>query len=424
MKLTPEVEKHFQELNDLVRGAVEGSKKAVDELRGEVEKHDEALSAVDQVRKDVEALGLDLRKFTKQRLAGLGRDADYGGGFASRTQAREFGLKVMAEVCGIKWAGKKLADEGIEVKAMTEADDAAGGFTLNPEEMGSLIRLVESYGVFRRNARMIPMGTDRSVWPKRTGGLTVYCPGEGQTITPSDITLAQIALTAKKWCTLTAISTELEEDSAVALAELIAQEIALAFSIQEDQCGFNGDGTSTYFGITGVLGHGSTTNQAAATADDTFAEACAWKYLTGAIGQVPTWAMPTARYYFHRSVFWQHVVGQIDSNGQPIVKFGPAAGQPGGAPLQLGAATPMLMGFPVELSEVLPTTADDAASTAFWCFGSLQMGWYFGQRGRPDVAQSREVYFASDQVAVRGRQRVDVQAADATSMVKTTTGSG
>jgi HK97 family phage major capsid protein len=113
------------------------------------------------------------------------------------------------------------------------------------------------------------------------------------------------------------------------------------------------------------------------------------------------------------------VVGQVDSSGQPIVKFVTAGGEGRGAPLQLGGATPLLLGFPVEITEVLPSST--AVSTAFWCFGSLYMSWMLGQRRGVEIAQSREVYFASDQVAIRGIERIDIVPGDATGMVKTTT---
>lgn len=423
MEATKELIKQVGELNELVRGATEGSDKAILELRGVVEGYDERLQATEQYRKDIDALSEDLRKFTKQVLARTfdGRRGNYRGNFADAEEARHFGLAILGHCCGMKSARDKLTEEGIEIKAMGEGTDVAGGFLAPEGPLGSIIRLVELYGVFRRNVLVVPMSRDRQPWPVRRGGLTVYCPGEGAAITASDVSIGQVALTAKKWCTLTAISSELEEDAAIAIAELIADEIAIAFAQKEDACGFVGDASSTYFGVMGVLNHGDTTNQACDSGDTTFANACKWKYLTGAIGLVPTWAMLRARYFFHRSVFWTNVVGQVDSSGQPIVKFITAGGEGRGAPLQLGGATPILIGFPVELVDSLPATSADAVSTACWSFGSLWRSWMLGQRRGVEVAQSREVYFASDQIGIRGAERIDIAPADASGMSKTTT---
>ncbi len=59
-------------------------------------------------------------------------------------------------------------------------------------------------------------------------------------------------LTAKKLMVLTKYSNELNEDAVLNIGDDLAGEIAYAFALKEDQCGFLGDGTSTYGGITGV----------------------------------------------------------------------------------------------------------------------------------------------------------------------------
>jgi hypothetical protein len=41
------------------------------------------------------------------------------------------------------------------------------------------------------------------------------------------------------------------EDAIISIADDLAEEIVYAFSLKEDQCGFIGDGTSTYGGIVG-----------------------------------------------------------------------------------------------------------------------------------------------------------------------------
>lgn len=417
-----DVNKSIADLNDLVRGATLDSKKAVEELTKRADAADKRLVALDQFEKDLKAFGENLQKFSREMVDRIGgaSDVTYRGAFPNRKAARSFGLAVFGVCVGKEWARKLAEDENIDLKAMTEGVDTAGGF-LSPEQAeASIIRLVEAYGVFRRNAMLMPMSRDTLTVPKRTGGLTVYCPGESAAITASDIAMTQVGLVAKKWATITAVSNELMEDAVVAIAELIAQEIALAFAIKEDLCGFIGDSSATYFHLVGVLKHAGTTNLACDSTDTTFAKSCAWKYLSGVIGNVPTWALPTARYYFHRSNFWQNVVGLVDATGNPIVRFG-ATIQPGGAPLQLGQATPLVLGFPVELTEALPAASATAVSTANWCFGSLRMGWFLGQRKGVEIAQDKSVYFASDQTAIRGLQRIDIKAAEATAMCKVTT---
>src|SRR5690349_3163075 len=51
---------------------------------------------------------------------------------------------------------------------------------------------------------------------------------------------------------LTKYSNELNEDAVLNIGDDLAGEIAYAFALKEDQCGFIGDGGSAYGGITGV----------------------------------------------------------------------------------------------------------------------------------------------------------------------------
>ena len=106
-----------------------------------------------------------------------------------------------------------LADNGIQVKAQNEGTNSAGGY-LVPEEMSSdIIDLREEYGVFRQHTRVHQMASDHTVIPRRSGGLTAYAVGESDSITESEKSWDQVALTAKKWATLTRYTSEVDEDA-------------------------------------------------------------------------------------------------------------------------------------------------------------------------------------------------------------------
>jgi HK97 family phage major capsid protein len=100
-------------------------------------------------------------------------------------------------------------------RAMSEGVNESGGF-LVPEEFGNdLIDLREIYGVFRRNAKMVPMSSDTRSDPRRTGGLTAYFEGEGDALTASDKAWDRVELTAKKLTVLARYSNELNEDAVI-----------------------------------------------------------------------------------------------------------------------------------------------------------------------------------------------------------------
>src|SRR5258707_6738265 len=57
---------------------------------------------------------------------------------------------------------------------------------------------------------------------------------------------------SRSWVSLCRGSAELFEDSAADLAEYLTTEFGYALALVEDDVGFNGDGTSTYSGISGL----------------------------------------------------------------------------------------------------------------------------------------------------------------------------
>src|SRR5262249_2207530 len=65
-------------------------------------------------------------------------------------------------------------------------------------------------------------------------------------------TFDSVGLTAKKLAGFVKCSSELLEDSVAGLAEFISQEAAYQIGKLEDNCCFNGDGTSTCGGIRGI----------------------------------------------------------------------------------------------------------------------------------------------------------------------------
>ena len=173
-------------------------------------------------------------------------------GKSADERAYRFGKWFKGAVVGDS-ASKAWCDQnGIQTKALSEGTNYLGGYLVPPEFSTDIIDLRETYGVARQVARVVPMSSDTLTIPRRTGGLTAYFVGEASTITDSNKTWDQVNLVAKKLAALTLWSSELNEDAMISIGDDLAGEIAYAFSQKEDECYFNGDGTSTYGGITGV----------------------------------------------------------------------------------------------------------------------------------------------------------------------------
>src|SRR5260221_124678 len=169
--------------------------------------------------------------------------------------------KQLAEICGnfLKAiTGNDAAkawciENGVGLtKATTESTNTAGGFLAPVDFDNSIISVVETFGAFRQGADIRPTGSDGQVRPRRTGGATANFVTEGAAIPESGLLLDAIESAQKKLGILLRSSSELFQDAAAILAAFLAFEIGYAFAGREDDCAFNGDGTSAFGGVTGL----------------------------------------------------------------------------------------------------------------------------------------------------------------------------
>lgn len=330
------------------------------------------------------------------------KDGQYKGCFVNAQHAKDFGMFVMSHVMG-----KDFAKAYCEEKAMQEGVNADGGALVPEQFVPTLITLIEKYGKFRPNAMVVPMGAEMVTWPKLDSDVTVYCPGEGGTITASDLGLSNVSLTPKKLCALVAVSSELEEDSAVALGEIVANSFARAYAKAEDQIGFLGDGTSTYWGFTGITGSLLGVSSSIASikglkvgSGNAYSELVLPDF-QAVCGKLPDYAADGAKWFMHQFFYWTVVLPlqQAQSSSVPTI----------GAPSDIsGKPIMQLCGYPVEFANVMPSV--EANSQICAILGDLRLGCYLGDRRQTRIEQSKDVYFTTDQVGIRATRRIAVNA--------------
>jgi len=318
-------------------------------------------------------------------------------GYENREEAFRAGCWFAASFLNHAKADQYCRDMGIQ-QAMSTGSGSTGGF-LVPEEMErAIIRLVETYGVFRASCRVMPMTSDTLTFPTRTAGVTSYYVGEVPTsITESSPTLRPNQLVAKVLAVRTLISRDLLEDAIIDVANWVTTEVALAFANAEDEAGFNGDGTSTYGGIVGcknALAAGSkytalTGNTAFSTLDLADFEAM--------VGKLPTYARANAAWYISNVGFYASMARLMHAaGGNTVVDLGR------GPVLQF-------MGHPVKLSQVMNSTTDAQTSTTGLCYlGDLAMTATLGNRRGIETQILRELYAATRQVGIITTQRFDI----------------
>jgi len=370
-----------------------------------------AQKTIEELKKANDAVAAQIKMLRSTRFASLKTpNGMYTGFWGDLETAKNFGMFILSEINGNKAAGSYLDGLGIErkrivgdkTKAMGEDVDTTGGILVPTEFIPNLILLIEKYGVYRRNTLEWPMSGAEAIAPKLSSGLTVYCPGAGVAPTPSDAAFRGVGLQAKKWITLTAIDSELDEDAAIAIGETVGFLIGQAFAQKEDAVGFLGDGTQAYFGHVGITGALRAVDATIGNikslvvgAGNAYSELTLANFET-LLGILPDYAdNGDAKWYAHR-YFYMTV----------MVKLALAAGGTSATEIIAGrgAREKTFLSYPVEYSSVMPKVEGDSQICSI--FGNLKLGSYMGDRRKLTIDQSKEVYFAEDQTGIRGTERV------------------
>lgn len=281
--------------------------------------------------------------------------------------------------------------------ALEETTDTLGGFTVPTPLSNQIIDLVEQWGVYRMNTRNITMTSETLAVPvlvdeivKGTKSGAIFYPGEGIAITPADRTFASVLLTAVKYAQLTLLSTELNEDSIISVIDLLVRDFARQFAYSEDLNAFIGDGGADYGGQTGIKAAilaGSTVT-AANAAGITLLD------FNSMAGKTPAYAGFSGKYYMNKQTWYEIVLPLLQAaNGTDMRQI-----EEGGRPI--------LNGDPVVITQVME---DPAAAAQVAVYGDLDLGSYMGTRRAVSIRTLTELYAASDQLAVIGTLRSNIQ---------------
>jgi len=318
--------------------------------------------------------------------------------FKSEQDAYDSGQYVLANLFGNKRAKAYCRDNGIKA-VMTGGDNTKGGF-LVPEPMESaIIELREQYGVFRQNSNVWPMSDSVTIVPKLAGEVTTYYVGENSAITASDATVQQIKLEAKKLASMTLVSSELNEDAVVSVAEMISRSVAYQFAVAEDSAGFLGDGTSTYGGIVGLAGALAAGSLVTATSNQTFS-ALTFANFESVVGSCKMWAGIQPKWYISQAGW-----------AASMQRLANAAGGVTMAELA-GGMQPQFLGYPVVISQVLTSALTGTTGLRACYFGDLRLGSYLGTRRGISIAVDSSRYFEQDSIAIKATQRFDINVHD------------
>lgn len=323
--------------------------------------------------------------------------------------AHRMGMWLGATLFGDQAARDFCKDKNILMRTQTGSQNELGGFLVPDEFENVMIDLRILFGIFRANANVVPMTTDTKRRPRRVGGLTAYPVGNGVKGQKSKAEWDAVELIARKWMALAKYEEDFSEDAVINTADTLASEIAYAFAEVEDDAGFNGDGTSKYHGIIGIINrlrnpqNASSLPAVANVAGLVEASGNAWGEITEAdalklVGRLPQFARKSGSVkWFCSNEFWAEVLERLI-----LAKGGVTH-----AAIQ-GELVPVFMGKPVEITEVMPHVEDNSQIPLI--YGNLSQSSMFGDRRGISVksTDSNDTDFEEDVMTIKGSERFDI----------------
>jgi HK97 family phage major capsid protein len=284
-------------------------------------------------------------------------------------------------------------------KATNESGNVPGGFLAPQDYDAAMIRVVETLGAFRQGADIRPTGSDGQVRPRRVGGLTANFVAEGAPIPESNFLLDAVETAQKGLKILARGSTELLEDSAPDLAEFVTTEMGYAFAGREDDAGFNGDGSSSFYGISGLATKlaGLKSSVAAAAGHNTFATLDT-NDISNLMGGVLATAIPGACWYVSATGYALTICRLASVSGGLVATQRPD-----------GRIDANYLGFPVRFSGKFSDVSTSLTGKAMLYFGNLAMSSAIVERQQQMViALSLDRALDTNQFLIRGVRRLDI----------------
>ena len=342
-------------------------------------------------------LASKVERDAKSRLTGL----------AAKVYGKDAGLAALgAQFVGALHGDKSCADavraEYQEYGAtMNTQQNSAGGFLVPSDLLPTLIDLREQYGVVGRNANVINVSAPTGSIPRRTGRPAAVFINEPRSadIATGDLSFDQVNYQVKPIASFTPASFELEEDSLIDISALVFRHAMEEFAYTEDNCAFNGTGTSAFGGIRGIL---NILEDAAHAGSSITAGSGEITYgtlkvdtLTGAVGLIPDYANDGAKWFGHRAAL-----------GNTFDRLKMTAG---GNTIQIveGRTIRQWGGYPIEVSQVLNSTLTTLAGLSGPIFGNMAQACHLFRKGGILMARSTEAQFMKAHVVYRTIQRFD-----------------
>lgn len=298
-------------------------------------------------------------------------------------------------------ATRYAVEHGLITRALSEGNNAKGGYLVPDEISNDIIDLMLKYGIARRDTNVVQMKSDSLYVPRFVSGPEVFFVNESQEITESDLVLDQVGVFAKKLAALVVWSSELDEDAVIDIGNMVADKAARAFAKREDECLFLGTGSAYYGGMIGLgpaltaLGAGTIGNVAGVQVGtgNTYAELVKADFVgvmarqanfEGSSPDRMKWYMSMGFYYNVVLNMMLALSGNSRTDYETEVR-------------------PRFLGYPVEFINVLPTIEGNSQYVAF--FGDMKATVTMGVRRGFTFNESTEMRFKYDDIVGKATER-------------------
>jgi len=387
--------------------------KQLDDIQEAVKKnaadYDSVITVVDEVKKQLDEARraqIEIKSGLISRTRSNGTPGDVSEGCARFLGALGLIAALKAPGADLTHAQKDMCSAqiknilGMEMKAaLTSAD-----IPLPTQYSGDIVELVYQFGQARKYGTVFPLGSGVVKLPKLTTDTTWGLIASSGSVTEKSPQIAFVTFTAEKFGGLIRLPSEIDEDSIVAMGQFIARYAARQIAYVEDwqffrstgaDSGINGAGAGL---TTAVVTDGCVYNQSGSAtgaktkqSDATLAD---FRNLRGA-STLSGVVLGKAKYYMHPTYEALLVSFNTSATVTPYLRSN-------------GTAPATLDGFEIVWTNVMPAYSTVAAvSLCHVLFGDVSFQ-YLGLRGGFRFDTSREAAFTTDEILIRGLERMTV----------------
>jgi HK97 family phage major capsid protein len=331
------------------------------------------------------------------------RDLTCFPGPSGERDAYRAGQFYLATIWGVESAKRYCAEHGIVSRAISsvgqvEGEALRGGNLVQPEVLATILRNVDNYGSFARNAYRQPMKSLTLSVPRRTKGVSAFYVDEGDTIQQDKANWDRVTLTCKKAGIIVPLTSEVLDDSIVDIGQAVTEEIAMAFAQKSDEDGFLGDGGTNAGGFTGIIplltGAGYAASVITAGAGEVSFETLKIETFIKAVASIPRWARANAKWYVSAPGY-----------AASMQRIQLAAGGTLPSDIADGTAGARFMGYPVVDVVPMNSVLGSNPSQPKVLFGDLSKAAMYGVRRELEMKTSEHRNFEFDQILLRATTR-------------------